>query len=133
MVQCEGLLEALRGLPARGEQCTSIVGKDGDVLVALADLVGQRPDVGHQRQVGHVPLDAPTATGRRGFFSDQPDALRIASHECDLGSSPREFDRSGPSDAASGPGEHDNGHTPDLTLHPNAATLAKRLACPSWT
>jgi len=43
MVQREGLLEALRGLLARGEQRPRIVGKDVDVLVAPADLVGQHP------------------------------------------------------------------------------------------
>ncbi len=127
MVQCEGLLEALRGLPARGEQCTSIVGKDGDVFVALADLVGQHPNVGHQRQVGHVPADPAAATGRRGFLSDRLDALGIASHDGDVGSSPGEFDRSGSPDAASRPGEHDDGHTADLTLQPDAGKLAKRL------
>lgn len=49
MVQREGLLQALRGLLARGEQCPRVIGKDVNVLVAPADLVGQHPDVGHQR------------------------------------------------------------------------------------
>ena len=40
------------------------------MLVALADLVGQHPDVVRQRQVGDRPVDPPAATGRRGFFSD---------------------------------------------------------------
>ena len=33
-------------------------------------------------------MDPSTATGCRHFCSDQPDALRIASREDDLGSSP---------------------------------------------
>ena len=95
----------------------SIVGKDIEVLVAPADLVGQYPDVGHQRQVGDEPVDPPAATGRRRrFFSDRLHALGIASDECDFGSSPGEFDRSGSPDAASGPGEHDDGHPADLTV-----------------
>jgi hypothetical protein len=116
MVQGEGLLESLRGLLARGEQRPSIVGKDIDVLVAPADLVGQHPHIRHQRQVGHVPVDPPAAAGRRGFLSDQADALGIAAHEGDLGSSPHELDRGGSPDSTSGPSEHDNGHRADLTL-----------------
>jgi hypothetical protein len=38
-----------------------------------------------------MPVDPSTATGCRGFFSDRPDALRIASDEDDLGSSPSEL------------------------------------------
>ena len=49
MVEREGLLQALRGLLARGEQCPRVVGKDVDVLVVPTDLLGQHPDVGHQR------------------------------------------------------------------------------------
>ncbi len=49
MVEREGLLQALRGLLARGEQRPRVVGKHVDVLVVLADLLGQHPDVGHQR------------------------------------------------------------------------------------
>jgi hypothetical protein len=62
-----------------------------------------------------VPEDPSTATGCRGFFSDQPDALRIASHEDDLGSSPSELDRRGSPDAASSSREHDDSHATDLT------------------
>ena len=53
---------------------------------------------------------APTATHRRGFFSNGLDALGIASHEYDVGSLPGEFDRRGAPDAASRPREHDDGH-----------------------
>jgi hypothetical protein len=60
-------------------------------------------------------VDPSTATGWRSFFSDQPDALRIASHEDDLGSSPSELDRGGSTDAASSSREHDDGHATDLT------------------
>ena len=49
MVEREGLLQALRGLLARREQCPRVVGKDVDVLALPTDLVGQHPDVGHQR------------------------------------------------------------------------------------
>ena len=49
LVEREGLLQALRGLLARGEQCPRVVGKDVDVLVVPTDLLGQHPDVGHQR------------------------------------------------------------------------------------
>ena len=49
MVERKGLLQALRGLRARGEQCPRVVGKDVDVLVVPTDRVGQHPDVGHQR------------------------------------------------------------------------------------
>jgi hypothetical protein len=49
MVEREGLLQAIRGLLARGEQCPRVVGKDVDVLVVPTDLVGQRPDVGDRR------------------------------------------------------------------------------------
>jgi hypothetical protein len=69
MVQRKGLFEALRGLLARGEQGPGIVSQDVDVLVASADLLGEHPDVGHQRQVGNKPVDRPAAAGRRGFFS----------------------------------------------------------------
>jgi hypothetical protein len=62
-----------------------------------------------------VPVDASTATGSLGFFSDQSDALRIASHEDDVGSSPSELDRGGSPDAASSSREHDEGHATDLT------------------
>jgi hypothetical protein len=56
-----------------------------------------------------------TATGCRGFFSDRPDALRVASHEDDLGSSTSELDRGGSPDAASSSREHDDSHAADLT------------------
>ena len=49
MVQCEGLLQPLRRLLARGEQRPGIVGKDVDVPVAFTDLLGQHPHIGHQR------------------------------------------------------------------------------------
>jgi hypothetical protein len=62
-----------------------------------------------------VPVDPSTAAGCRGFFSDQADALRIASHEDDLGSSPSELDRGGSPDAASSSREHDERHATDLT------------------
>jgi hypothetical protein len=60
-------------------------------------------------------VDPSTATGCRGFFSDRPDELRIASHEDDLGSSPSELDRGGSSNAASSSREHDDSHATDLT------------------
>ncbi len=62
-----------------------------------------------------MPVDPSTAAGCRGFFSDQPDALRIASHEDDLGSSPSELDRGGSPDAASSSREHNDRHATDLT------------------
>lgn len=62
-----------------------------------------------------MPVDPSTATGSRGFFSDQPDALRIASHEDDLGSSPSELDRGGSPDAARSSREYDDSHATDLT------------------
>ena len=45
MVQREGLLQALRSHLARRESCPRVIGKDVNVLVAPADLVGQHPDV----------------------------------------------------------------------------------------
>jgi hypothetical protein len=62
-----------------------------------------------------VLVDLSTATGSGGCLSDQPDALRIASHQEDLGSSPSELDRGGSADAASSSREHDDGHATDLT------------------
>ena len=62
-----------------------------------------------------MPVDPSTAAGCRGFFSDQADALRIASHEDDLGSSPSELDRGGSPDPASSSREHDDSHATDLT------------------
>jgi hypothetical protein len=62
-----------------------------------------------------VAVDPSTATGCRGLFSDPPDALRIASHEDDLGSSPSELDRGRSPDAASSSREHDDRHATDLT------------------
>jgi hypothetical protein len=57
-----------------------------------------------------MPMDAPIATRRRGFFNNRLDAPGIASHEYDFGSSQGEFDRRGAPDAASCPREHDDGH-----------------------
>ena len=74
-----------------------------------------------------MPVDPSTAPGCRGFFSDEPDALRIASRENDLGSSPSELDRSGSPDAASSSREHNDRHTTDLTLRPDTGTLSDHV------
>ena len=91
MIQRKGLFQALRGFSARGKQRAGVVGKDVDVLVASADLISQRADVGHQRQIGDVTVDPPGAARRGGCLDDRPDALGLASHELNLGPSPREF------------------------------------------
>ena len=62
-----------------------------------------------------MSVDPCTATRCHGFFSDQPDALRIASHKDDLGASTSDLDRGGSPDAASGSSEHDESHATDLT------------------
>jgi hypothetical protein len=63
-----------------------------------------------------------SAADRCGFFSDRPDSCAIAAHKGDLGSSPHELDHSGSPDAASGPREHNDRHTTDLTLRPDAGS-----------
>lgn len=62
-----------------------------------------------------MPVDPSTATGCRGFFSDEPDAFSIAAHKDDVGSSSSELDRGGSPDAASSAREHDHSHASDIT------------------
>jgi hypothetical protein len=96
------------------------------VVVASADVICQRLDVGHHRQIGDVTVDPPSATGRRGCLNDRPDALGLASHEYNFGPSPREFDRSGSPDAASRPSEHNDGHRAGRTCGRGTGTLQNR-------
>jgi hypothetical protein len=56
-------------------------------------------------------VDAPTVTGRCGFFRDRPDSCGVAADEGDLGSSPHELDPGCAPDAASGSREHNDRHT----------------------
>jgi len=110
MVQSKALLEAFGGLLARREQRAGVVGKDVDVLVALAQLLGQHPDLGHQSEVRQVPMYRRVAPRRRRIFGDRSEPKRITAHECDLSPSACELNRGGTADPAGGAGEHDYGH-----------------------
>jgi hypothetical protein len=86
-------------------------------MVVEGAAVGRRARGSERRMLGGVSLMSfADGTRARGTgFSDQPDALRIASHEDDLGSSPSELDRGGSPDAASSSREHDDSRAPDVT------------------
>ena len=105
MVQREGLLESLGGHLARGEQRSGVVRQHIDVLVALANLLRERANVGHQHQVGDVLVDRRAPAGRPGLPRDGCNALGVAADEGHLGAFFGELDRSGLADAARGAGE----------------------------
>jgi hypothetical protein len=115
MVQRKRLLESLGGRLARGEQRPGIVGEDVNLRLAPAHLLGQRPHLGHQHQVGDVLMDRRTAAGRPGFQGDSLDALGVATGERNLGALPGKLDRGGASDAASGTSQQHERHVADST------------------
>src|ERR1700686_4972882 len=83
--------------------------------MAFANVLRERANVGHERQVGDVLMNRRTSTGRPGFLGDGLDALAIAPHEGNLDTISRELDRRCVADSASGPGEQDEGHAMDST------------------
>ena len=130
MVEREGLLEALGGLLARGEQRPGVVGEHVDVLVALARLHRERPHLGHQHQVGDVLVDRRAAAVRPRLPRELPHALGIATHERDLDAVARELDRGGAADTARGSGEQDECHRVGLYRACHSLRGLHSLRCP---
>ena len=87
-----------------------VVGEHVDLLVALAQLAGQRAHLGHQRQVGDVLVDRRRRRAASRLARDCRDALRLAADERELGARAGELDRGGLADPARGSGEHDERH-----------------------
>jgi len=110
VVQRKGLLEALGGLSPCGEQSPRVVRQDIDVIVALADLGGQRPNVAHQREIGNVLMDRRASSSGLRLVRNVPDALRLAADECDLDTISSELDRGRTADSACGACEEYDGH-----------------------
>ena len=121
VIQREGLLEALGGHLARGEQRPGVVREHVDLPVAPAHLLGERAHLGHQHQVGDVLVDRRAAAGRAGLHRDRLHALGVATDERELGAVAGELDRGGAADAAGGAGEQDERHGLDST--PTAASV----------
>ena len=98
VVQRKGTLEALGGLLPRGEQSAGVVGQDIDVLVAVANLLREPADIGHQHQIGDVLMDGRSSDRRPGLLRDGSDALALATHNRHLCSLPSKVDRGGAAD-----------------------------------
>jgi hypothetical protein len=83
--------------------------------MALANVLRERANIGHEPQVGDVLVNRRTYTGRAGLCSNSLNALAIATYERKLDTLAGELDGSRATDPASGPGEQDKGHAADST------------------
>jgi hypothetical protein len=98
MVERECALQALRGLLARGEKGSGIVGQHVDVLITRANIFGESSYLGHQRKIGDVLVHR-RAAGRSSLARDILHALGLTTNECDLGSLSGVLDRGGAADS----------------------------------
>ena len=84
----------------------ALLASDVDVLVAIAQLLGERADAAITRQVGDVAVERRAAAGGLRLADDGVDPLGVAPDDGDLDSPPRELDRGRLADPPRRSGEH---------------------------